>query len=88
VFDRAEPGTFMRAVTRLHLALSENTGNVRNISRYPRNFSGIAAQQAKYRFQWTAPIATPPRSEDSYNGANVLFRSHDRGAHWDASAPT
>lgn len=86
VFDRGEPGLIYAGGYSGYISLyQENTGNVRNISPYPRNFSGIPAQQAKYRFQWTAPIATSPHDPKTlYVGANVLFRSHDRGAHWEA----
>jgi photosystem II stability/assembly factor-like uncharacterized protein len=89
VFDRAEPGHIYAGGYSGYIShYQENTGNVRNISRFPRNFSGIAAQQAKYRFQWTAPIATSPHDPKIlYHGANVLFRSHDRGAHWDVISP-
>jgi photosystem II stability/assembly factor-like uncharacterized protein len=66
----------------------ENTGNFRSVGRYPRNFSGVPAKEAKYRFQWTAPIATSPHDPKVlYHGANVLFRTRDRGAHWDTISP-
>ncbi len=89
VFDRAAPGHIYAGGYSGYIShYQENTGNVRNISRYPRNFSGIAAQQAKYRFQWTAPIATSPHDPKVlYNGANVLFKSTDRGTHWDVISP-
>jgi photosystem II stability/assembly factor-like uncharacterized protein len=39
--------------------------------------------KAKYRFNWTAPIAISPKdSNEVYIGGNVLFRSKDAGAHW------
>ena len=89
VFDRGEPGHIYAGGYSGYIShYQENTGNVRNISPYPRNFSGIAAQQAKYRFQWTAPIATSPHDPKIiYTGANVLFRSRDRGAHWEVISP-
>jgi photosystem II stability/assembly factor-like uncharacterized protein len=66
----------------------EQTGNVRNISPYPRNFSGTPASESRYRFQWTAPLAISPHDPKVlYAGANVLFRTRDRGGHWDVISP-
>lgn len=42
----------------------------------------------KYRFQWTAPIATSPHDPKViYHGANVLFRTSDGGQTWKAISP-
>ena len=89
VFDRAEPSHIYAGGYSGYISdYQEDTGNVRNISPYPRNFSGIAAQQAKFRFQWTSPLATSPHDPKMlYAGANVLFRTHDRGAHWEQISP-
>ena len=38
----------------------------------------------KYRFQWTAPIAISPHdARVVYHGAQVIFRTKDRGQTWD-----
>ena len=89
VFDRAEPSHIYAGGYSGYISdYQEATGNIRNISPYPRNFSGVAAQQAKFRFQWTAPLATSPHDPKVlYAGANVLFRTRDRGAHWDLISP-
>jgi hypothetical protein len=61
------------------------TGQRRNISLYPENLSGHGGEDAKYRFQWTAPIATSPHDANViYHGANVLLRSTDAGQTWSA----
>jgi photosystem II stability/assembly factor-like uncharacterized protein len=39
--------------------------------------------EAEYRFNWSAPIALSPHDGSLYYGGNVLFRSRDRGDHWD-----
>lgn len=63
----------------------ELTGQFRDISIYPHNMSGHGAIDAKYRFQWTAPIATSNYDAATlYHGAQVLFKTTDRGAHWTA----
>ncbi|MCI0445702.1 glycosyl hydrolase, partial [bacterium] len=47
-----------------------------NISAYPENGSGHGVADLKYRFQWTAPIATSPHNTKVvYHGSNVLFKT-------------
>lgn len=64
------------------------TRQARNISIYPEDGSGHGAEDLKYRFQWTAPIAGSPHNPKAvYHGANVLFRSEDGGQTWKAISP-
>lgn len=66
----------------------ETSGQARMISAYPTNPSGHGAAALRHRFQWTAPIATSPHDPSVlYHGAEVLFRSTDRGATWSAVSP-
>ncbi len=59
-----------------------------NISAYPENGSGHGAEDLKYRFQWTAPIAVSPHNPKVvYHGANVVFRTDDKGKTWKAISP-
>ncbi len=59
------------------------TGQIRNISAWPANPSGMAPEKLDYRFQWTAPLAASPHNlKVVYHGANVLFRSNDQGQSW------
>jgi photosystem II stability/assembly factor-like uncharacterized protein len=59
------------------------TRQARNVSAYPENGSGHGAEDLKYRFQWTAPIATSPHDPQVvYHGGNVLFRTNDGGQTW------
>jgi photosystem II stability/assembly factor-like uncharacterized protein len=59
------------------------TRQARNVSAYPENGSGHGAEDLKYRFQWTAPIATSPHDPQVvYHGGNVLFRTTDAGQTW------
>ena len=89
VFDRGAPGNIYAGGYSGYIShYQENTGNVRDISSYPRNFSGTPASEARYRFQWTAPIAASPHDPKIlYHGANLLMRTSDRGAHWEAISP-
>jgi photosystem II stability/assembly factor-like uncharacterized protein len=85
-FDRALPGNIYAGEYSGYISrYQELTGQLRDISIYPRNMSGHAAEDAKFRFQWTAPIATSDYDPAVlYHGANVLFRTSDRGEHWEA----
>jgi hypothetical protein len=56
-----------------------------NVSAYPFNPSGHGAADARYRFQWTAPVLISPHDPKViYHAANVLFRSRDAGRTWQA----
>jgi hypothetical protein len=59
-----------------------------NVSVYPFNPSGHAAEDVKYRFQWTAPLLVSPHdSKVVYHAGNVLFRSSDRAKTWAPISP-
>jgi photosystem II stability/assembly factor-like uncharacterized protein len=89
VYDRGAAGHIYAGEYSGYIShYQENTGDFRNVSIYPRNFSGHGAEDGRYRFQWTAPIATSPHDPNTlYHGANVLFRTTDRGTHWTAISP-
>lgn len=64
------------------------TGQLRNVTPYPDNPSGHGAEDLKWRFQWTAPIALSPHDPKViYHAGNVLFRSRDGGQTWEAISP-
>jgi photosystem II stability/assembly factor-like uncharacterized protein len=63
-------------------------GEVQNISPWPVVTYGVRPTAVKYRYTWITPIAVsrvPPYP--LYQGAQVLFRSEDRGAHWRTVSP-
>jgi photosystem II stability/assembly factor-like uncharacterized protein len=61
----------------------QRTRQARNVGVYPTNPSGHGAEDLRYRFQWTAPIAVSPHEPHYvYHAANVLFRSADGGKTW------
>ncbi len=77
-------GEYFGIITRY----DDRTGMARNVSIYPENFSGHGAEDNRYRFQWTAPIAVSPHDPKVvYHGANVLFRTADGGQTWTAVSP-
>ncbi len=62
--------------------LDLKTGEVRDIKAYP------AAGEAKYRFNWTTPLAFSPHEKGTiYMGAQKLLRSRDRGESWEEISP-
>ncbi len=66
----------------------QRTGNDRNVSIYPTDPSGHGGADLRVRFQWTAPIAVSPLDPQKlFHGANVLFRSRDRGQTWQQISP-
>ncbi|MDE2155577.1 MAG: hypothetical protein KGJ32_06740 [Xanthomonadaceae bacterium] len=49
----------------------------------PAFVNDLPLDQAKYRFNWTSPIAVDPqRPQTVYLGGNVVFKSTDAGLHW------
>lgn len=89
VYDPAQPGTIYAGEYGGYIShYQEGVGNFRSVGVYPRDLSGTPAKEAKYRFQWSAPIADSPHDPKVlYHGANVLFRTNDRGATWTAISP-
>ncbi|MGH8042777.1 MAG: WD40/YVTN/BNR-like repeat-containing protein [Rudaea sp.] len=64
------------------------TGEVQNISPWPQSSYGERPTSVKYRYTWITPIAVsqlPPYP--LYQGAQVLFRSLDKGASWQTISP-
>jgi photosystem II stability/assembly factor-like uncharacterized protein len=61
------------------------TGEVQNVSPWPVSSYGARGTDVKYRYTWFTPIAFSAKAPYAlYAGAQVLFRSTDRGEHWQA----
>jgi len=77
-------GEYLGIITRYDY----RNGESRNVTAWPDNPSGHGAEDMKYRFQWTAPIAASPHDPKViYHGAQVVLRTRDGGMHWDAISP-
>jgi len=66
------------------------SGQTRSIEPLPWMIGsqGQSMAQARYRFNWDAPIVISPHDPGTvYWGGNVLFRSHDYGHSWDIISP-
>ncbi len=64
------------------------TDETKNVTPWPINPIGAAADAQKYRFQWTEPIAFSPHDPKAlYFAAQVLFKSTDEGMSWQIISP-
>jgi photosystem II stability/assembly factor-like uncharacterized protein len=67
---------------------NSRNGEVQNISPWPVSTYGARPTTVTYHYTWITPIAVssvPPYP--LYQGAQVLFRSTDKGARWTAISP-
>ncbi len=59
-----------------------------SIMAYPALGLSTSPEKQKYRFNWSAPIATSPLDHKViYHGGNHLFKSSDRGQTWSVISP-
>jgi len=64
------------------------SGEVQNISPWPLSSYGQRPTEVKYRYTWITPIAVSQKSPfPLYQGAQVLFRSLDKGQTWETISP-
>ena len=64
------------------------TGQVASIAPHVESTYARRATEVKYRYTWITPIAVSPRPPHAvYQGAQLLFRSTDRGQSWTAASP-
>ena len=82
VYSNAQGGYFRITDT--------NSGQTRSIEPFPWMIGsqGQSMAQARYRFNWDAPIVISPHDPGTvYWGGNVVFRSRDFGHSWDIISP-
>ncbi len=82
VYSNAQGGYFRITDT--------NSGQTRSIEPFPLmvGSQGQSMAQARYRFNWDAPIHISPHDPSTvYWGGNVVFRSRDFGFSWDVISP-
>ncbi len=67
---------------------SRTSGENVDISPEVTDTNGRALAGMRYRFNWEAPLAFAPlRPGFAFFGGNVVFETHDRGAHWRPISP-
>ncbi len=82
VYSNAQGGYFRITDTK--------SGQTRSIEPHPWmvGSQGQGMFQARYRFNWDAPIVISPHDPGTvYWGGNVVFRSRDYGFSWDVISP-
>ena len=58
------------------------------IKEYPELGLSISPEDAKYRYNWNAPIITSPHNRKTiYHGGNVVFKSTNEGQSWTVISP-
>jgi len=58
------------------------------IKEYPELGLSIAPKDAKYRYNWNAPVITSPHDRKTiYHAGNVVFKSIDQGQSWEVVSP-
>lgn len=66
----------------------KRTGQRQQISPWPDLTDGEGAANLKHRFQWTSPTLISPHDPNVlYHAGEMLFKSTDRGMHWEAISP-
>jgi photosystem II stability/assembly factor-like uncharacterized protein len=67
---------------------NSSTGEVQNVTPWPVSGYGKRPTDFRYHYTWFTPIAiSKPAPHALYSGAQVLFRSLDRGTHWEVISP-
>jgi len=58
------------------------------IKEYPELGLSIAPKDAKYRYNWNAPIISSPHNRKTiYHAGNVVFKTTDEGMNWSIISP-
>ena len=64
------------------------TRMTREVMAYPQLNLNEPSDSIRYRFNWSSPLAVSPQNPHVlYDGAQVLFRSSDRGQTWTPISP-
>jgi photosystem II stability/assembly factor-like uncharacterized protein len=77
-------GNYIGQIDRTDLS----TGHSRNMILYPQMGDGVAPRDARYRFQWNAPILIS-RHDPSvvYHASQFVHRTTDNGMSWETISP-
>ena len=84
--DRREPDVnYGSTSTGAMLRYDHRTEQTQVLGPWPSETSGRGADELKHRFQWLSPLIISPSEPDVlYVGAEVVFKSADRGRTWTA----
>ncbi|MDC7997926.1 VPS10 domain-containing protein [Gilvibacter sediminis] len=88
-FDPDDPQTVYGGTYQGNLSKWDRDARVqKSIKQYPELGLSIAPKDAKYRYNWNAPIITSPHDRSViYHVGNVVFKSTDQGMSWTEISP-
>jgi len=88
-FDPNNPETIYGGSYQGHISTWTKTSReYKSIKEYPELGLGIAPKDAKYRYNWNAPIISSPHNRATiYHAANVVFKTTDGGISWTTISP-
>lgn len=67
---------------------SQTSKEQKSIKEYPELGLSIAPKDAKYRYNWNAPIISSPHNRTTiYHAGNVVFKTTDSGTSWVVISP-
>jgi photosystem II stability/assembly factor-like uncharacterized protein len=66
----------------------KQTQQAQDITLWPLDYSGHGVKDMKYRMGWTEPVVISTHNPDViYTGAQMVFKTTDRGMSWNAISP-
>jgi photosystem II stability/assembly factor-like uncharacterized protein len=88
-FDPNNPETIYGGTYQGNITRWNKTSNTRkSIKEYPELGLSIAPKDAKYRYNWNAPIISSPHNRKTiYHAGNVVFKTTDEGINWTTISP-
>ena len=83
-FDPDNPATVYGGTYQGNISKwNKNSGTRKSIKEYPELGLSIAPKDAKYRYNWNAPIISSPHDRSTiYHAGNVVFKTTDGGISW------
>ncbi|HET7369424.1 MAG TPA: glycosyl hydrolase, partial [Gammaproteobacteria bacterium] len=82
--DVVYAGSYFGILTRYN----SRTGQVRDVSPWPMDPDGLAAEEVEHRFTWTAPLAFSPQDPQVlYTASQVLMKTTNGGTSWKQISP-
>ena len=88
-FDPYNPATVYGGTYQGNISKWTKTSSAqKSIKEYPELGLSIAPKDAKYRYNWNAPIISSPHNRTTiYHAGNVVFKTIDEGISWTTISP-
>lgn len=88
-FDPNDPETVYGGTYQGNISKwTKSSREQKSIKEYPELGLSIAPKDAKYRYNWNAPIISSPHDRNTiYHAGNVVFKTKDGGTNWSVISP-